>query len=61
MNATATAIEAALGPIDVLIYNCSAGPFKPLLETTQEEFDRALATGPSGLFAFAKARPGRRR
>ena len=32
------------------------GPFKPLLETTQEEFDLAMATGPSGLFAFSKAR-----
>mmetsp|Transcript_92820 Transcript_92820/g.276910 ORF Transcript_92820/g.276910 Transcript_92820/m.276910 type:complete len:238 (+) Transcript_92820:50-763(+) len=51
----AALIEQELGPIEALIYNASAGPFKPLMETTQEDFDLALATGPSGLFAFVKA------
>lgn len=49
------AIQADLGPIDVLIFNASSGPFKKFEETTQEEFDLAMRTGPSGLFAFAKA------
>ena len=32
-----------------------AGGFKSFEETTQEEFNAALATGPAALFAFAKA------
>eukprot|EP00929_Paragymnodinium_shiwhaense_P017216 TRINITY_DN126220_c0_g1_i1.p1 TRINITY_DN126220_c0_g1~~TRINITY_DN126220_c0_g1_i1.p1 ORF type:complete len:247 (+),score=37.07 TRINITY_DN126220_c0_g1_i1:63-803(+) len=55
LHAAIEAITADLGPIDVLIVNTSAGPFKPFAETSQEEFDLALATGPSALFAFAKA------
>mmetsp|Transcript_37399 Transcript_37399/g.75484 ORF Transcript_37399/g.75484 Transcript_37399/m.75484 type:complete len:238 (-) Transcript_37399:76-789(-) len=55
VHTTIEAITADLGPIDVLIVNTSAGPFKPFADTTQEEFDNALATGPAGLFAFAKA------
>lgn len=38
-------ITAELGPIDVLIVNTSAGPFKPFADTSQEEFDLAMATG----------------
>eukprot|EP00928_Gymnodinium_smaydae_P044122 TRINITY_DN29453_c0_g1_i2.p1 TRINITY_DN29453_c0_g1~~TRINITY_DN29453_c0_g1_i2.p1 ORF type:complete len:276 (-),score=50.67 TRINITY_DN29453_c0_g1_i2:144-857(-) len=52
---TVESITADLGPIDVLIVNTSYGPFKPFAETTQEDFDLALRTGPSALFAFAKA------
>lgn len=48
-------ITAELGPVDVLIVNTSGGAFKPFADTTQEEFDLALSTGPSALFAFAKA------
>ena len=38
-------VTAELGPIDVLIVNTSAGPFKPFSDTSQEEFDLAMATG----------------
>ncbi|CAE8639775.1 unnamed protein product [Polarella glacialis] len=55
IDAAVAAIESELGPIDVLVFNASYGPFKPLLETTQDEFDLAMKTGPGGLFAFAKA------
>jgi len=48
-------ITSDLGPIDVLIVNTSAGSFKPFAETTQEDFELAMRTGPSALFAFAKA------
>merc|ERR1712037_62993 len=40
---------------DVLIVNTSGGYFKPFADTSQEEFDLAMRTGPSALFAFAKA------
>ena len=34
-TAALATVEAALGPIDVLIFNASFGPFKPVLATTQ--------------------------
>ena len=40
------AITAELGPIHTLIYNAASVCFKPLLETTDEEFAVSLATGP---------------
>ena len=43
MQSTVTAIEALLGPIDVLVNNAgSPGPLKPLLETEVNEWWRAM-------------------
>ena len=43
VQATVTAIEASLGPIDVLVNNAgSLGPLKPLLETEVNEWWRAM-------------------
>lgn len=43
VQATVTAIEASLGPIDVLVNNAgSLGPLKPLLETEISDWWRAM-------------------
>lgn len=43
IQSTVTAIEAALGPIDVLVNNAgSPGPLKPLLETEVSDWWRAM-------------------
>jgi NAD(P)-dependent dehydrogenase (short-subunit alcohol dehydrogenase family) len=43
VQATVTAIEASLGPIDLLVNNAgSLGPLKPLLETEVNEWWRAM-------------------
>jgi len=55
VHSTIAAVTAEFGPIDVLIVNTSGGGFKNFSETTQEDFDLAMKTGPSALFAFAKA------
>jgi NAD(P)-dependent dehydrogenase (short-subunit alcohol dehydrogenase family) len=55
VHSTVQAITADMGPIDVLIVNTSGGAFKPFDETTQDDFDLSMRTGPSALFAFAKA------
>jgi len=55
INAAVDAILSHFGVIDVLIVNTSGGAFKSFDATSQEDFDRAMATGPSALFAFAKA------
>ena len=55
LQQTVDRVMADLGPIDVLIVNTSSGPFKSFDNTTQEDMDLALRTGPAALFAFAKA------
>mmetsp|Transcript_35357 Transcript_35357/g.75317 ORF Transcript_35357/g.75317 Transcript_35357/m.75317 type:complete len:257 (+) Transcript_35357:12-782(+) len=48
-------IVAALGPIDVLIYNAGSAIWKGFLDTTEEEFEHVWRGGPMGLFVFAQA------
>lgn len=52
---TVKKITSELGPIDTLIYNAGHGKFAGFDEVEQRDFDMALASGPSALFAFAKA------
>jgi NAD(P)-dependent dehydrogenase (short-subunit alcohol dehydrogenase family) len=41
--------------IDVLIFNAGSGSFKNFNDVSEEDFKKSLATGPEGLFSFAKA------
>lgn len=55
INATVKKITSDLGPIHVLVYNAGSGKFALFDNVSQRDFDLALASGPSALFAFAKA------
>jgi NAD(P)-dependent dehydrogenase (short-subunit alcohol dehydrogenase family) len=47
--------EDALGPIDVLVNNAGIVLDKPALETTDDEWERVLATNLTGMFRCARA------
>ena len=48
------AVDAA-GPVDILINNAGIYPRKPLLETTEEEWDRMQAVNLKSMFLLTKA------
>jgi NAD(P)-dependent dehydrogenase (short-subunit alcohol dehydrogenase family) len=41
------AVRDAFGPVDVLVNHASAAPWKGLMEVDPDEFERALAVGPT--------------
>src|SRR5690606_15974176 len=57
----AGAAAAMVGPIDVLVHNASAlgpVPLRPLAETSEEDFDRALTANLAGPFRLSRALVG---
>ena len=48
-------VKARFGRIDALVNNAGIAVFKPLLETTQEEWERVLAVNLTGPFLFTQA------
>jgi 3-oxoacyl-[acyl-carrier protein] reductase len=50
-----SAAEAALGPIDVLINNAGVAVSRPILEQTEDDWDRVLDTNLKGAFFTAQA------
>jgi NADP-dependent 3-hydroxy acid dehydrogenase YdfG len=55
INSTVEAIIAHYGAIDVLIVNTSGGAFTSFDKTSQADFEMAMKSGPTALFALAKA------
>ena len=53
--ATLRAVEAALGPIDVLVNNAGITFQRKTLELTDEEWERMLATNLTSMFRLARA------
>lgn len=51
----AAAAEAALGGCDILVNNAGMNIRKPLLETTEADFDRVLGVHLKGMFFMAQA------
>ncbi|MDG5766220.1 glucose 1-dehydrogenase [Balneolales bacterium ANBcel1] len=47
-------IESEKGPIEVLVNNCGINMKKPMLEVTDEEFQRILKTNLNGAFALTR-------
>ena len=48
-------VEAALGPLDVLVNNAGIAVQKPFLEMTPEDYDQVLDTNLKGCFLVAQA------
>ena len=46
---------SAFGKIDIVIANAGYGVFKPMLDTTEEDFDRTFATNAKGTFFCVQA------
>ena len=58
VNAAVAAVAARFGRLDALVNNAGVATFKPMLETTVEEWNRILAVNLSGpLFAMQAAAP----
>ncbi|MEO8203930.1 MAG: SDR family oxidoreductase [Betaproteobacteria bacterium] len=55
VRAVVDEVEARFGRIDALVNNAGIAVFKPLLETTHEEWERVLAVNLTGPFLFAQA------
>jgi NAD(P)-dependent dehydrogenase (short-subunit alcohol dehydrogenase family) len=53
--ATVTAAEAALGPVDILVNNAGIAISKPMLEHTEEEWDRVVDTNLKGAWLMSRA------
>lgn len=49
------AVEAELGPVDVLIYNAGSGVFKPFSDITEDQLELSWKVNVKGLFAFTQA------
>ena len=49
------AVEAALGPLDVLVNNAGIAVPKPFLEQTEADYDQVLSTNLKGCFFLAQA------
>lgn len=55
VRAVTTAVET-FGSVDILVNNAgSIGPTKPLVEVTEAEWDRTMATNLKGAYLFARA------
>jgi len=54
-RALVSAVEAELGPVDVLVNNAGILLFKTLLETTREEYEKVLGVNLVGEFLGIKA------
>ncbi|MBP0615111.1 SDR family NAD(P)-dependent oxidoreductase [Jiella mangrovi] len=52
---TVAAVEARFGRLDALVNNAGTAVFKPLLETTNEEWQRVLAVNLGGPFMMTNA------
>jgi NAD(P)-dependent dehydrogenase (short-subunit alcohol dehydrogenase family) len=50
-----TAAEDRLGPVDILVNNAGIWVIKPLLEQTDDDFDRVLAVNLRGTWLFLRA------
>ncbi len=55
VKATVDEVKARFGRIDALVNNAGIAVFKPLLETTHEEWERVLAVNLTGPFLFVQA------
>ena len=55
VKAAVAEVKARFGRIDALVNNAGIAVFKPLLETTHEEWERVLAVNLTGPFLFAQA------
>jgi NAD(P)-dependent dehydrogenase (short-subunit alcohol dehydrogenase family) len=55
VQAGVAAVEAALGPIDVLVNNSGISIVKPALEQTAEDFDAVMNVNLRGVFLMATA------
>ena len=55
VNAAVGEVKARFGRIDALVNNAGIAVFKPLLETTHEEWERVLAVNLTGPFLLAQA------
>ena len=53
--ATVAAAEAALGPVDILVNNAGIAISKPMLEHTEEEWDRVVDTNLKGAWLMSRA------
>jgi len=48
-------VERTFGPVDILVNNAGVALFKPLLETTAQDWDRLAAVNAKGAFLCCKA------
>ena len=55
VQAMAAECEAKLGPTDILVNNAGAAIFRPLEETSLEDWERLFAVNATGLFLCSKA------
>ena len=55
VKAAVDEVKARFGRIDALVNNAGIAVFKPLLETTHEEWERVLAVNLTGPFLFTQA------
>jgi NAD(P)-dependent dehydrogenase (short-subunit alcohol dehydrogenase family) len=55
ISAAYAAVEAALGPLDVLVNNAGIAEGGPSLDTSAAEFDRVIATNLRGVWLMSKA------
>ncbi len=59
VDAAITAIEEGTGPLDILVNNAAVFATKPIIEHTEEEFDRIVDTNLRGTFLTCRrALPG---
>ena len=55
VRAAVSEVETRFGRIDALVNNAGIAIFKPLLETTHEEWERVMAVNLTGPFLFTQA------
>jgi len=55
VDAAVAAAEERLGPVDILVNNAGIWIIKPLLEQTNEDFDRVVAANLRGTWQFLRA------
>jgi NAD(P)-dependent dehydrogenase (short-subunit alcohol dehydrogenase family) len=59
VKACAAAAERALGPIDILVNNAGIAVSKPILEHSEEDWDRVLDTNLKGAWLMSRELAGR--